>query len=197
MSGSTQFGGLGLGLAISRMLVELHRGQIRAASEGRGKGATFAIELPLLPLGDVAIRLGSGDSQPTVPLTPPKPSAPPVAALRILLVEDHEPTRAALSSLLGRRGHVVMTAGTLADARSLVEHEPFDLVISDIGLPDGTGYDFMSELREKRPVKGIALSGYGMEQDIARSRDAGFACHLTKPVRMQSLDSAIADAMGS
>jgi PAS domain S-box-containing protein len=193
--GSTRFGGLGLGLAISRMLVELHRGQIRAESEGRGMGSTFAIELPLR-LTEGPERFSPGDAQPTGLLAPPASGRAAGAPLRILLVEDHEPTRTALTSLLSRRHHSVQPAESLAEARRALLAEKFDLLISDIGLPDGTGYELMGEVRERYRLPGIALSGYGMEQDVARSREVGFASHLTKPVRMQALDAAISEAAG-
>jgi CheY-like chemotaxis protein len=126
--------------------------------------------------------------------TPQKPGEQP---LRILLVEDHEPTRAVLSQLLVRRHYDVTSAGSMAEARSCVDKNngQFNLVISDIGLPDGSGYDLMQELGERYHLKGIALTGYGMEHDIARARTAGFVVHLTKPVQFQSLDSAIDTAL--
>jgi CheY-like chemotaxis protein len=110
----------------------------------------------------------------------------------ILLVEDHSPTRLALARLLQRRKYRVFSGASVAEARTIVEKVKIDFVISDIGLPDGSGYDLMSELEERFNLKGIALTGYGMESDIARSRATGFVIHLTKPVSMQSLDAAIA-----
>jgi signal transduction histidine kinase/CheY-like chemotaxis protein len=184
--GTHQFGGLGLGLAISRALVELHMGSIRAESPGKGHGATFTIELPLAketsePMPEAEIVKG------------------PVArvsgkGLRILLVEDHEPTRKSLTHLLVRRNYKVVPAGSLSEARSLLGKEKFNLLISDIGLPDGNGCDLMQECRKERHLKGIALTGYGMEQDITRSQAAGFMAHLTKPVRIESLDDALVTA---
>ncbi|HEY1717872.1 MAG TPA: ATP-binding protein [Verrucomicrobiae bacterium] len=189
--GSHRFGGLGLGLAISRMLVELHSGSIHAASEGRGQGSTFLIQLPLAP----TVRKNGGlpsakNPAQTLPSTPSaKAGAGPA---RILLVEDHEPTRTALTHLLVRRHYEVATAASLLEARALAGKQNFDVLISDIGLPDGSGYDLMTELREHHGLKGIALTGYGMEQDVARSQKSGFVAHLTKPVRMESLDNALA-----
>jgi signal transduction histidine kinase len=184
-----QFGGLGLGLTISRMLVELHDGAIHASSPGRGHGATFTIELPILPL----------------PLSLPGPAIPmtaqpevgqvnlsqPSAGIRILLVEDHEPTRQVLTRLLTRRSHNVLSAMSLSEARTIAGREKLDLVISDIGLPDGDGYTLMAELRENFGLKGIALTGYGMEEDVARGKNAGFIGHLIKPIRMENLDEIL------
>lgn len=189
--GTHHFGGLGLGLAISRALVELQGGCIRAESGGKGKGATFLIELP------VAKELERCDVPATREIAPA--TAPvkkiPARDVRILLVEDHEPTRASLTHLLSRRNYKVTPVGSLAEARSVVGKKKFNLLISDIGLPDGNGCDLMEELRKNSHLKGIALTGYGMEQDVSRSYAAGFAAHLTKPVRMESLDDALSVAL--
>jgi CheY-like chemotaxis protein len=90
-----------------------------------------------------------------------------------------------------RRSYKVMAASSLAEAQALADAHAFNLVISDISLPDGSGYDLMAKLKRNGLVRGIALTGYGMEKDIARSQEAGFVAHLTKPVRIQSLEEAI------
>lgn len=183
--GSHKFGGLGLGLAISRSLVELHSGTIRAASDGIGCGALFTIELPLA--APLTLREPKASALP-----PPSPKAKEEQAQsRILLVEDHEPTREALRRLLIARKHVVSTAATIAEARKLGTSATFDLLITDIGLPDGNGHDLMEELSRLRGPKGIAMTGYGMEEDIEHSKRVGFIAHLTKPVRIQTLDAAL------
>jgi PAS domain S-box-containing protein len=182
-----RFGGLGLGLAISRTLVEQHGGTIAASSRGRGHGATFTIELPLAAEDVLTVEEPGADTS-----TPSKTSALKTSRGRILLVEDHQPTRAALERLLARRRFDVVSAACVADARAAAEPGGFDLLISDIGLPDGNGYDLMAELRQRFNLRGIALSGYGMEEDISRSEAAGFIQHLIKPVRVQALDSALA-----
>lgn len=183
---SHRFGGMGLGLAISRTIVELHSGTIHAASPGRGLGTTFMIKLPLADSPEIISST-----------TNPRPSAAPAwtsIGRRILLVEDHKPTAQALMTLLARRGHKVVLANCLADARTAVGREHFDLLISDIGLPDGDGYQLMNELRGHPNLLGVALTGYGMEQDVARSLAAGFIAHLTKPVSIASLDEALSTA---
>jgi signal transduction histidine kinase len=182
LHGSHRFGGLGLGLTISRMLVELHSGNIRAESAGRAKGAAFTIELPFVETRDLSTM--TAPSEPVTEVVP-KPG------IRILLVEDHEPTRAVLVQLLTRRHYKVATAGSVAEARRLADQDTFDLVLSDIGLPDGSGYALMAELRDRFGLRGIALTGYGMEEDVARAKVAGFVAHLTKPVRMESLEKAL------
>lgn len=175
-----RFGGLGLGLAISRRLAELQHGRIRVESAGRGKGATFHIELPLATSNSSATREQM------------RPLVPQVVARRILLVEDHEQTRSTLMRLLQSRGHDVVSAATIDAARAAAVER--DLIISDLGLPDGDGYRLMAELRDKYGLPGIALSGYGTEEDIARSRASGFVAHLTKPVDIHVLEAAIAEA---
>ncbi len=184
-SGSHRFGGLGLGLAISRMLMQLHAGQVEAFSAGRGQGATFVISLPLAPLapaeenhGDQPGRAGAG---------PGNDQRYP-----ILLIEDHEPTRAVLVNLLNQRSYRTVSASSMAEALALAATQRFEFVISDLGLPDGTGYDLMRDLGRRYGLKGIALSGYGMEQDLAQSREAGFIGHLTKPVTFWAIEQAIA-----
>jgi CheY-like chemotaxis protein len=185
-----RFGGVGLGLAISRRMVEMHAGTITAASAGPNQGASFVIRLPLLP-------------------APPEESSLPAAAFsgkaaaarprrivprRILLVEDHKPTTLVLKHLLSRRYFAVVSTGCLAEARAAASRENFELLISDIGLPDGTGYELMAELHGRQGLVGIALTGYGMEEDVSRSQAAGFVAHLTKPITVDALDGALAAA---
>jgi CheY-like chemotaxis protein len=108
------------------------------------------------------------------------------------LVEDHEPTREPLAGLLVRRGYDVVAVGSAEDAVTAAAAGRFDLVLSDIGLPDHDGFWLMRTLRERHGSVGIALTGYGMDEDLARSREAGFIDHLTKPIRVTVLDRALA-----
>lgn len=187
-SGFHRFGGLGLGLAISRMLVESHAGNIQATSLGRDRGSTFTITLPLITASESLEILPKGGLS-----TVDVPDSSHAGSLHILLVEDHEPTRTALAHLLIRRKYQVKTAASVAEARELSTKQPFHLLVSDIGLPDGNGFELMKELRAcNSKLKGIALTGYGMEEDIIRSQSAGFTSHLTKPIRVQSLEVALA-----
>jgi signal transduction histidine kinase len=179
-----RFGGIGLGLAITHRLVELQNGTISAASEGRGRGATFRIELPL------ASATSTADAA-----LPNEQGRPSLALSRhILVVEDHEQTRTTLKQLLHRRGHIVEGVATGEAARGKAATGEWNLIISDLGLPDCDGHKLMAELHESHGLPGIALSGYGTDQDIARSRASGFFAHLTKPVNIQALESAIASA---
>jgi CheY-like chemotaxis protein len=116
------------------------------------------------------------------------------AGLRILLVEDHPDTAAALSQLLGAMGHRATVAGSVAEALGAADREHFDLVVSDIGLPDGDGHQLMRELSQRHHLCGIAVSGYGMEEDRRRSLSAGFRFHLTKPISLSQLQAAIEQA---
>jgi CheY-like chemotaxis protein len=129
----------------------------------------------------------------TSPLLP-RPDRP-AAHFRILLVEDHQATRELLAQLLTRSGHSVSGAETIAQGRLLAKTNQFDIVISDIGLPDGRGHDLMRELKRDFSLPGIALSGYGMELDILQSHQAGFSAHLTKPVDLAVLEEAIQRAL--
>jgi PAS domain S-box-containing protein len=176
-----QFGGLGLGLAITRSIIHAHSGIISATSKGVGKGATFAFEIPL------AIRLETSTDKSAVHAD----KSPEFSKKRILLVEDHRDTRTSLELLLHRTKHEVKSAASAKEALKLAEEFQFDLVISDIGLPDQSGLELMQQLKKRFNLKGIGLSGYGMEEDIAKSRAAGFVHHLTKPVRFDDLKQII------
>lgn len=193
LTGDHRFGGMGLGLAIARAILEVHGGTIRATSAGAGRGATFLVDIP-------GARTPSQPhhSAPT-PLSFPNGASHEAAphgdakrGLRLLLVEDHDSTLLVLTRMLTRDGHTVVAASSCDAAREAAAREHFDLVISDLGLPDCSGHDLMRELRERHGLRGIALSGYGMEDDLQRSRDAGFILHLVKPVDFSRLRQALA-----
>ena len=178
-----RFGGLGLGLAISRALVDAHKGRLWAESDGKDLGATFTVELEVSPEEVMPTASAAAAASGVRP--------PPRKNLKILLVEDHEDTLRVMATLLRRYGYDVRTAGTVHRALELAEQEHFDLLISDLGLPDGSGLDVMREVKSHYRMKGIALSGFGMEEDLRRSMDAGFEQHLTKPVNIQALENLI------
>ena len=171
--------GLGLGLPICRGILEQHQATITASSPGLGRGARFVVAIAAIdrPL----------ECAQTPSVIPP----PPSRTLRVLLVEDHEDTAEIFERLLRRGGYVVHVANSVQSALA-VEPDAFDLLLSDLGLSDGSGLDLMRELRKTGDVKGIALSGYGTEEDVRASKEAGFALHLTKPVDFKVLLAAIA-----
>ena len=128
----------------------------------------------------------------TTPGESPAPAAEAAPEIRILLVDDHVDTSKVMKMLLERRGYKVRTADSVGSALAEVRGEEFDLMISDIGLPDGSGLDLMRTIKaEGRDLKAVALSGFGMEEDIRRSMEAGFHEHLTKPVGVQKLQEVI------
>ena len=193
-----QFGGLGLGLSICKALVDAMGGRITASSAGAGRGATFRVELETSeePAAAAAPKVPVAAGGPPVAASPfaadgngngaESPDAP--RPLRILVVDDHVDTSKVMGRLLARLGYQVRTAGTVHAAVEAMASDPADVVISDLGLPDGHGHDLMRRLRESQPgLKGIALSGYGTEEDVRKSRDAGFHTHLTKPTDFDHL----------
>jgi len=113
------------------------------------------------------------------------------ASLRVLIVDDHAETLRVLSALLRKRGHKVSTADSLQRAIAILDDGQFDVLISDIGLPDGDGYGLVRAAKERQALKGIALSGFGMEDDRRNSRESRFDYHLTKPIDFQKLESVL------
>ena len=180
-SATRRFGGLGLGLCLSRSIVEEHHGTLVAASPGPGSGATFTVMMPTVPSPLVVAE---------TPSIAPEGIAmkePDHRELLILLVDDNADTLMFLSTMLRRRGYDVATASDMASALQLASETEHDLIISDIELPDGNGRELMETIRAIRPTPGIALSGFGSADDIEQSLSAGFSVHLTKPVDFRRL----------
>jgi PAS domain S-box-containing protein len=181
------FGGLGLGLAISKAITDTHGAVLTAESLGKGQGATFTLSIDTVTDDTPELRKINGSSSLNDQSHP----------WRILFVDDHEDTGRVNQILLERRGYRVALAQSFTEAATLAHAEEFDLLISDIGLPDRSGHDVMRELHEINPtIRGIALSGFGMEEDISRSMAAGFDEHLTKPVTFSKLLAVIEHLMG-
>ncbi len=180
-----KFGGLGLGLAISKAMVLAHGGIISASSPGPNSGATFSVRLGTI--AEPAAKDGGSPPNGAQPVSRPMPAARPP---RLLVVDDHEDTCTGLKMILERRGYDITVAYTADQATEKARQENFDLLISDIGLPDRSGYELMKEMRG-RGVPGIALSGFGMEHDVNRARAAGFSEHLTKPINFERLEEVI------
>jgi signal transduction histidine kinase/CheY-like chemotaxis protein len=180
-----RFGGLGLGLAISKSLAQAHGGTLTAQSDGSNLGSTFTLSMEALPQGETASVASKAITD----------SAR--QALKILLVDDHHDTCSALEKLLARRGHLVAVTHDVRSAMEAAVHNKFDLLISDIALPDGTGMDLMMQLRAIANVPGIAISGFGNNGDIERSLQAGFSEHLIKPIKLDNLEAAIERALNA
>jgi two-component system CheB/CheR fusion protein len=183
-----QYGGLGLGLAISKAIADLHGGNLRAESLGKGRGSTFTFEIPTSSEAEKFLK--AQENSPA--LEAPPDEAP--ASQRILVVEDHDDTGRLMCQLLESVGHKVERASDIGAARQMAADQTFDLLISDLSLPDGSGLELMRYLKQKYGLKGIAVTGYGMEQDRLRTQAAGFAEHLVKPISFDQLRSAIARA---
>jgi len=171
--------GLGLGLAICKAVLEMHQGRIKATNKVSGQGAVFTVELKTVPALSVIAPIER------------KPAAVSSRKLNILIVEDHDNTATVMSKLLRHNGHEVVTASTVRQALEVLRTTPLDLLVSDLGLPDGNGFQVMRELAKISDAKGIAISGYGMEEDLERSSRAGFSAHLTKPIDVQKLQETI------
>jgi PAS domain S-box-containing protein len=162
-------GGLGLGLAIAKMLVDLHGGDLTVTSGGRSGGSVFRVELETI-------------ATPKYEDQPPEPAGrAELGSHKVLLVDDNAETLRAIAMVLRSSGFDVRTATNVESALGALADERFDLLVSDIGLPDGSGLDIMRQVRDHPGLKGIAFSGYATEQDVRASQEAGFAHHLAKP----------------
>ena len=174
-----RFGGLGLGLAISKSLAEAHGASLIGKSEGLNRGAAFFLTMKTVAPDSSAASL------------PRMEKRSPLGTVRILLVDDHVDTCAVMEKLLLARGHTVTVAHDMKSALEKAHIAPFDLLISDVGLPDGSGMELMAKLSAKSRLLGIAMSGFGTNADIQKSLEAGFSQHLVKPVTMEGLDAAV------
>jgi len=172
--------GLGLGLAICKALVDLQGGSIEVHSEGPDQGTVFTVKIPGVTVADAGP-------------APAPTQASTLSRLHILLVEDHADTAEVLRRLLVGEGCEVRLAASIAEAESVAADYRFDVLVSDIGLPDGRGTELLSRLQNHHggPIPAIVISGFGMEEDIQKSQGAGFAEHLTKPVEFGALKQAL------
>jgi hypothetical protein len=182
-SSRQRLGGLGLGLSISKSLAQAHHAVLVAKSDGINRGATFSITMetvafpPHLPaLSQLDLRISR-------------------RVCRILLVDDHVDTCEALKRLLSSRGHIVTVRHNIRSAVETAQNDRFDLLISDLGLPDGSGVDLLRRLRGTSSIRGIAISGFGAVGDIEKSLAAGFSEHLVKPLNVGRLEAAIQTAI--
>jgi CheY-like chemotaxis protein len=187
-------GGLGLGLAIVRHLVELHGGSVAADSPGEAQGSTFVVELPL-HVADARRPVPPAATAPDVA----EIALPPLGGLRVLIVEDETDTRQLLSVLLTQVGAQVQAVDSAAAAMAAIERRPPDVLVSDLGLPGTDGYELLRrvqdfETRTRARIPAIALTAYALEEDRRQALGRGFEAHVAKPVEPAELVSAIAGA---
>jgi len=182
-TGPTRGGrGLGLGLAITREIVELHGGHVEVESEGIGRGSTFRVTLPLAGQQPHRPREAS--------LPPPEPSAialPDLSGIRVVVVEDEPDARELIRTVLESSGALIRSAGDAAEALALFDDEPPDVLLSDIGLPGAGGYDLIRRIRARPPERGgavpaAAMTAYARSEDRVKALAAGFMIHIAKPV---------------
>ena len=185
-------GGLGLGLAIVRHLVELHGGFITAASDGPGQGATFTVTLPTVV---------SALRRETPPFTRAHAvNGRPLDGLRVLAVEDHDDSREVIRVALAERGAETVVVGSVDEALVVLDREPIDVLVSDVGMPNRDGYALVTALRElervrgRRPIPAIALTAYAGRDDRERLLAAGFQVHVAKPIDPDVLAETVARA---
>ncbi len=195
MGTTRQHGGLGLGLAIVRHLVELHGGEVTAESAGADRGSTFTLRLPLKPSPPAAAR----ERAESPPASAHRGVAAPLAlsGTRVLLVEDEADARAMLKTLFESAGAGVRAVGSAAEAWEALEGAGFDVLVSDIGMPDEDGYSLIGRVRMREARGGgrtlaVALTAYAREEDRARSLAAGFDAHVPKPIEPLELLSVVA-----
>jgi CheY-like chemotaxis protein len=182
-----RFGGLGLGLTISKALIDAHGGKIWVESPGKDQGSTFSLELTTVP-GPIR---GDGDGARKDQRAALEKGADLPRYRRVLVVDDHHDTCIGMKRMLERRGYQITVAHTAQQAVEKVRTQEFDLLFSDIGLPDRSGYELMREVQSSKTLPGIALSGFGTEQDVNEAKAAGFSEHLTKPINFERLEEAI------
>jgi signal transduction histidine kinase/ActR/RegA family two-component response regulator len=196
---SRRHGGLGLGLAIVRQLVELHGGTVHAASDGVGRGAAFTVRLPILAGAEQELALA--DRRTAESMGSPRPRSQRLDGLRILVVDDHADGRTLTTLFLTQAGATVTAVASAREALQLLEVDRPDVLVSDIGLPDEDGYTLIRQIRQREAEHGgllpaIALTGYARADDRARALAAGFQAHIAKPLEPAELIAAIADVTG-
>ncbi|MDB6126964.1 MAG: multi-sensor hybrid histidine kinase [Verrucomicrobia bacterium] len=176
--------GMDLGLILAKDLAQLHGGSVVAETHTSGTGLVYRIKLPAMD--SVTRRRGDSSSQ----IGTAKSARP------ILLVEDHDSSRSALKIILEQRKYSTVTAKSAEEALEIAANREIELVISDLWLPDKSGFEMMALLRDRYGIRGIAVSGYGSPQDRARSKAAGFQFHLTKPIDVGTLEAALMAMLG-
>ncbi|MFZ0062087.1 MAG: response regulator, partial [Pyrinomonadaceae bacterium] len=189
-------GGLGLGLAIVRQLVELHGGTVGVMSEGEGKGATFVVKLPVLPVQPNALA-GSQSNSPHIEASASVDCADRLAGLKVLVVDDEADACELISSLLTRCGAEVTPARSASEALRLLKQVHPDVMVSDIGMPFEDGYELMRNVRALSEENGgkvpaVALTAYARPEDRMRALRAGYQMHVSKPIELTELVTIVA-----
>lgn len=189
-------GGLGLGLAIVRQLVELHGGTVKVMSEGEGKGATFVVKLPVLPIQQNAL-VGSQGNSSDIETSAPVDCADNLAGLKVLVVDDEADACELISSLLTRCGAEVTAARSAREAFRLLKQVHPDVMVSDIGMPLEDGYELMRKVRALSKENGgkvpaVALTAYARPEDRMRALRAGYQMHVSKPIELTELVAIVA-----
>ena len=197
-SPARKYGGLGIGLALVRHLVEMHGGTVVAASDGEGRGATFTLRLPMLsePAAHFAEFTTAGDASQGAA---DRADARPLDRLHVLVLEDDQDARDMIATTLKHAGAQVSAAASMEDALSILDTTAADVVVSDIAMPNGTGYDFLRQLRASHrtaAIPAIAVTAYAGTEDRARAIGEGFHSHIGKPVDPGKLVHAVAAAAG-
>lgn len=187
-------GGLGIGLALVKQLVDLHGGKIRAESAGEGMGTTITVELPLA----VASHASSSDRQhPSTRITPLTTENPNLSNIKALVVDDDNDARALVRRLLEECGAIVTTCSSADEALSAVREDLFDILVSDIGMPGKDGYAFVMELRRMDILlPAIALTAFARSEDRTKALNSGFQGHVSKPVEPAELLATISSLVG-
>jgi len=188
---------LGLGLSIVRHFAELHGGTVEAESDGEGKGSTFTVRLPIRAVVAKAEDAELRGGEPAKPVE----AVQSLAGLRILVVDDEADARELISTVLSEFGATVRIAASAAEGLTRLLEEPVDVLVTDVGMPEEDGFDFVRKLRslpdpQLRFIPAVALTAYGRAEDAACALAAGFQVHLTKPVAPAALASAIAQLAG-
>ena len=182
-----KYGGLGLGLAIVRHLVEMHGGTVKADSKGEGQGAIFTVRLPLLNIPELKVISPESD-------LPPTSDSLPLKGLRVLVVDDEPDSREFVSFVIEQAGAEIKEVASAGEALAVITQYQPDILVSDIGMPEEDGYSLIRKVRSLEPVKdipAIAVTAYAREEDSQEAISAGFQIHISKPVEPEELVNAI------